>query len=111
MTILKRYKCIKSNNETRFAVGEIYPLYADNINYIVDNSNMKWSEKEFPTIKREWGVELEEENEMNASEIKEGQTLDLNKLTTAQLKEYCWLLENKEKSERLLNEFIERVSK
>lgn len=37
-------------------------------------------------------------------------TFDLNKLTTAQLREYVDLLEDKEESERLLNEFIERVS-
>ena len=39
------------------------------------------------------------------------QPFDLNKLTTAQLKEYVGLLEDKEKSERLLNEFIERMTK
>lgn len=39
------------------------------------------------------------------------QPFDLNKLTTAQLKEYVGLLEDKEKSERLLNDFIERVNK
>ena len=39
------------------------------------------------------------------------QTFDLNKLTTAQLKEYVGLLEDKEESERLLNEFIERMTK
>ena len=38
------------------------------------------------------------------------QTFDLNKLTTAQLREYVGLLEDKEESERLLNEFIERMS-
>ena len=39
------------------------------------------------------------------------QTFDLNKLTTEQLREYIGLLEDKEESERLLNEFIERMSK
>ncbi|QUR34611.1 tail length tape-measure protein [Enterococcus phage vb_GEC_Ef_S_9] len=39
------------------------------------------------------------------------QTFDLNKLTTAQLREYVDLLDDKEDSERLLNEFIERMSK
>ena len=39
------------------------------------------------------------------------QTFDLNKLTTEQLREYVDLLEDKEKAESLLNEFIERVSK
>ena len=38
------------------------------------------------------------------------QTFDLNKLTTAQLREYVGLLEDKEESERLLNDFIERMS-
>lgn len=37
-------------------------------------------------------------------------TFDPNKLTTAQLREYVDLLENKEKSERVLNDFIERMS-
>lgn len=39
------------------------------------------------------------------------ETFDLNKLTTVQLREYVGLLEDKEESERLLNEFIERMSK
>lgn len=39
------------------------------------------------------------------------QTFDLNKLTTAQLKEYVGLLEDKEESESELNAFIERMSK
>lgn len=38
------------------------------------------------------------------------QTFDLNKLTTEQLREYVDLLENKERAESLLNEFIERMS-
>lgn len=41
----------------------------------------------------------------------EEQTFDLNNLTTEQLKEYIGLVEDKEESERLLNEFIDRVSK
>ena len=39
------------------------------------------------------------------------QPFDLNKLTTAQLKEYVGLLEDKEKAESSLKEFIERMSK
>ena len=38
-------------------------------------------------------------------------TFDLNTLTTDQLREYVGLLEDKEESENLLNEFIERMSK
>lgn len=103
MTILKRYKCIKSNDEQRFAVGEIYPLYNNGYkNYVVANNNVKWYEKEFPIIKRDYGIEFEE--------VKE-KIFDLNKLTTTQLREYVDLLENKEKAERALNKFIERMSK
>lgn len=59
MTILKLYKCIKSNYEKRFAVGEIYPLYNNGgKNYIVDNNNVNWYENEFPFIEEEYGVEL-----------------------------------------------------
>ena len=39
------------------------------------------------------------------------QTFDLNKLTTAQLREYVDLLEDNEKTECSLNNFIERMSK
>ena len=46
----------------------------------------------------------------NVFKLKE-QPFDLNKLTTAQLKEYVGLLEDKEKAESSLNEFIERMSK
>lgn len=38
-------------------------------------------------------------------------TVDLNTLTTPQLKEYVKLLENKEHAESSLNEFIERMTK
>lgn len=39
------------------------------------------------------------------------QPFDLNKLTTAQLKEYVCMLEDKEKVESALNEFMERMRK
>ena len=42
--------------------------------------------------------------------IKEN-TFDLNKLTTSQLREYVELLEDKENTAALLNDFIERMSK
>ncbi|WZP34246.1 hypothetical protein [Enterococcus phage vB_Efm3_KEN20] len=74
MTILKRYKCIKSNDEQRFAVGEIYPLYNNGYkNYVVANNNVNWYENEFPIIKRDYGIEFEE--------VKE-KIFDLNKLIT-----------------------------
>ena len=46
----------------------------------------------------------------NVFTLKE-KTFDLNKLTTAQLREYVGLLENKENTDALLNEFIERMTK
>lgn len=58
MTILKRYKCIKSNDEKRFAVGAVYPLYKSEKNYIVANNNTLWYEDEFPIIEKEYGVLL-----------------------------------------------------
>ena len=39
------------------------------------------------------------------------QTFDLNKLTTAQLREFVELLEDKENTAALLNDFIERMSR
>ena len=101
MRIVTSYKCIKSNDERRFTVGEIYPLYKGVIDYILSNNNVKWYENEYDILKKEYGVEFDE--------VKE--TFDLNKLTTPQLKEYVELLEDKENSERLLNEFIERMTK
>lgn len=105
MTILKHYKCIKSNNENCFAVGEIYPLYNGDTNYIVSNNNVKWFEYEFPVLDEQMGVKLEEQKEMKFK------VFDLNNLTTSELREYVDLLEEKEKAEFLLECFIEKVSK
>lgn len=46
----------------------------------------------------------------NVFKLKE-QTFDLNTLTIEQLKEYVGLLEDKEKAENLINDFIERMTK
>lgn len=54
---------------------------------------------------------LPDDERFNAVFKLKEQAFDLNKLTTAQLKEYVGLLEDKEKSENSLNEFIERVNK
>lgn len=69
MTILKRYQCIKSNDETRFTVGETYPLYKGEINYIVANNNLKWYENEFPIIEKEYGVELAEMKDLKSNKL------------------------------------------
>lgn len=65
--------------------------------YITDDDRYKWY--------------LPNDNLLNqVFKLKEN-TFDLNTLTTAQLREYIGLLEDKEESERLLNDFIERMSK
>lgn len=102
MKILKRYKCVKSDDESRFAVGEIYPLYKDKRKYIVSNNNVMWFENEFPIIEEEWGVELVELKEEN-------KTLDLNNLTTEQLFEYVDLTRAAHDAVSNLNDFIERM--
>lgn len=106
MTILKRYKCIKSNDEKRFAVGEIYPLYKGDRNYIVANNNVKWYEKEFPIIEQEYGVEFDEVKEKIPSS-----ELDLNKLTLEELEEYINIMHSYNYAEIELNNFIKRVTK
>lgn len=67
MTILKQYKCIKSNDEKRFAVGEIYPLYEDKINYVVANNGTKWHKDDIPLIEKEYGVLLKLMDEQEKS--------------------------------------------
>lgn len=101
MRTVTSYKCIKSDDERRFTVGEIYTAYEGEVNYIVANNNVKWYENEYHILKKNYGVEFDEVKEI----------FDLNKLTLAQLKEYVGLLEDKEKAERSLTEFIERMTK
>lgn len=64
---------------------------------IVDDDGDRWCLPNYNLVKN--GFTLKEK------------TFDLNKLTTAQLREYVGLLEDKEESERLLNDFIERMTK
>lgn len=79
----KEYKVQKFSDDSRL--------------YLTDDSNYHWY--------------LPNDNLLNqVFKLKEN-TLDLNKLTTAQLKAYVGLLEDKEKSESSLNEFIERITK
>lgn len=118
MTILKRYKCINSDDKRRFTVGAIYPLYKSEKNYIIANNKTTWYEDEFPIIEKEYGVLLKLIDEKEKS-------LDLNKLTVYQLKEYIDLqqalelaendlalkLAKKELAKYELDEFIERMAK
>lgn len=84
MTILKRYKCIKSNDERRFTVGEIYPLYKGYKgykNYIVANNNVNWYENEVPIIEKEYGVELAEMEDVKSNTAEPMYTpCDVNKV-------------------------------
>ncbi|WWT35021.1 hypothetical protein [Enterococcus phage BUCT630] len=140
MAILKRYKCIKSDDKRRFAVGEIYPLYnTGEKNYIVANNNVAWNEDEFPILEKYYGVRFRVTYEKETSTFKnygkvrfsmdelpdeKEKSLDLNKLKVYQLKEYVDLqqalelakkeltlkLAKKEIAEYKLNEFIEGMS-
>ena len=71
--------------------------YRDGILYLTDDDGDNWY--------------LPNDGLLNTVFKLKEQTFDLNKLTTAQLREYIGLLEDKEESERLLNEFIERMTK
>lgn len=81
-TLGKGYKVKKFSN------GKLYITDDNEDNWYLDNSGLL----------------------SNVFKLKET-TFDLNTLTTAELREYVDLLENKEKAESLLNEFIERVTK
>ena len=81
-TLDKEYKVQASSN------GELY---------ITDDEGDKWH--------------LPNDELMNNVFTLKEKTFDLNKLTTAQLREYVGLLENKENTDALLNEFIERMTK
>ena len=71
--------------------------FLDGILYLTDDDGDKWY--------------LPNDGLLNTVFKLKEQTFDLNKLTTAQLREYVGLLENKENTAALLNDFIERVSK
>lgn len=87
-TVCKEYKI------QAFSNGELYITDDEGANWYLSNDK-----------------KLNDLFELNdVFELKE-QPFDLNKLTTAQLKEHVGLLEDKEKAESSLNEFIERMSK
>lgn len=92
------YICTKAN-ERWLTEGKEYEVGLSSLNktFIVDDDGDRWTS-----------------NDLSVSDstfkLKE-KTFDLNGLTIEQLKEYIGLLENKENAERLLNDFIERMSK
>jgi len=92
------YVCTKAERPG-WTEGKEYTvvLNSDGIPTLVDNVGAKWTSNALSSFNNEF-------------KLKEN-TFDLNKLTTAQLKEYVGLLEDKEESERLLHDFIERMSK
>jgi len=85
---LPGWKLGKEYKVQAFSNGELY---------ITDDDGYKWY--------------MRNDNLLNQVFKLKEQTFDLNNLTTEQLKEYIGLLEDKEESERSLNEFIERMTK
>lgn len=92
------YICTKSDKPW-WTTGKEYKVVVNKYDELcfVDDDGAKWSI-------------LYLKNHGYQFKLKEN-TFDLNKLTTAQLREYTGLLEDKEESELLLNEFIERMTK
>lgn len=92
------YVCKRDDLE-EWTLGKEYKVvfYESHGLVIVDDGRGKWY--------------LPNDNLLNdVFKLKEN-IFDLNKLTTAQLREYVDLIEDKEKSENLLNDFIERMTK
>lgn len=91
------YICTKSDKPW-WTTGKEYEVISNNYDELclVDNDR--------------WVINYLNNRQNCQFKLKEN-TFDLNKLTTAQLREYTGLLEDKEESELLLNEFIERMSK
>lgn len=92
------YVC-KRDKLAWWTVGKEYTVqkFSNGVLYITDDDGSNWY--------------LPNDNLLNqVFNIKE-KTFDLNKLTTAQLKEYVKLRVNKEYAESSLHEFIERMTK
>lgn len=92
------YVCTKAES-TWWTEGKEYKvvLTSYGLPVLVDNGNDKWSSTVLNLSHNEF-------------KLKEN-TFDLNKLTTAQLREYVKLRVNKEYAESSLHEFIERMTK
>lgn len=88
---------IKKADEPWWTEGKEYEVVLNGLGEacLVDDEGDKW-EVNYLNNRMSYKLELKEK------------TFDLNKLTAAELREYVNLLENKEKSESLLNDFIER---
>ena len=72
-------------------------VFSNGILYLTDDDGYNWY--------------LPNDNLLNQVFKLKEKVFDLNTLTTAQLKEYVGLLEDNEKTENLLNGFIERMTK
>ena len=92
------YVC-KRDKLANWTLGKEYKIqtFCNGSLYITDDEGYNWYLPNDELLK-------------NVFKLKE-QPFDLNKLTTAQLKEYIGLLEDKEKAESSLNDFIERKTK
>ena len=83
----------------KWTLGKEYKVqaFSNGALYLIDDDEYHWY--------------LPNDNLLNqVFNIKE-KTFDLNKLTTSQLREYVGLLEDKEKADSSLNEFVERMTK
>lgn len=92
------YVC-KRDKLAWWTLGKEYTVqkFSNGVLYLTDDEGSSWY--------------LPNDNLLNQVFKLKEKTFDLNTLTTAQLKEYTDLLENKESAERLLNDFIERMTK
>lgn len=79
--------------------GQEYTVqkFSNGVLYITDDDGRDWY--------------LPNDNLLNTVFKLKEKTFNLNTLTTAQLREYLGLLEEKEHAERSLNDFIERMTK
>lgn len=71
--------------------------FSNGVLYLTDDDNYHWH--------------LPNDNLLNQVFKLKEKTFDLNKLTITELREYVDLLEDKENSDNLLNDFIERMTK
>lgn len=92
------YVC-KRDDQGWWTLDEEYTVqkFSNGVLYLTDDSGDNW----YP---------FNDNLLNNVFKLKE-KAFDLNELTTEQLREYIGLLEDKEESERVLNEFIERMTK
>lgn len=108
-----QFEKVERDKEMAFKIGD--KVYGKN------RHNEDWLTGEIVVTDKQWGYRIKVLNSdykyawLDADTVKllleEKPKLDLNNLTTAELREYVDLVENKEGAEFLLESFIEKVSK